>query len=247
MICRLCELEKDLVEAHIVATCLHDPLLDPSGPMIHVSIDPQTFPRRSPTGEYDTEILCQSCDNFFSPWENYTANLLMRTDDIYRRTEEAGQKGAAFFEVGVYDYASLKLCLLSILWRMSVSTRPAYKDIQLGPFESVIREMLLKKDPGPTDIFPIYIARVFGYVASSSMIGTKRSKETGINIYNLGLPGYCAIIKVDRRPLPIFAGPTVLDPTKPLTLLLQHLPLESKAAEMANNYLRQRSNRATKR
>ena len=129
---------------------------------------------------------------------------------------------------------------------MSVSTRSAYKDIQLGPFEPVIRDMLINKDPGTFDTFPIYVARVFGYVASSSMIATKRSKQNGVNIYNLGLPGYCAVIKIDHRPLPLFSGPTVLDPTKPLTLLLQHLPLESSAMQMANNYRRQRAERSTK-
>jgi hypothetical protein len=70
------------------------------------------------------------------------------------------------------------------------------------------------------------------------MIETKRSKQHGINIYNLGLPGYCAVIKIDSRPLPLFAAPTVLDPVKPLTILLHHLPLESRAVQMANNFQR---------
>jgi hypothetical protein len=238
MVCRLCQQQKKLVEAHIVARCLHDPLLHPSGPMMQISINPESPPRRFPTGEYDTDLLCGECDNFFSPWENYTADLLMQKDDIYRRTEEAGKNGKTFYEVGPYNYASLKLCLLSILWRMSVSSRAAYKSIRLGPFESIIRDMLINKDPGTVDTFPIYVARVFGYVASSSMIETKRSKQHGINIYNLGLPGYCAVIKIDSRPLPLFAAPTVLDPVKPLTILLHHLPLESRAVQMANNFQR---------
>jgi putative membrane protein len=32
--------------------------------------------------------------------------------------------------------------------------------------------------------------------------------------------------------------PTVLDPVKPLTILLHHLPLESRAVQMANNFQR---------
>jgi hypothetical protein len=59
-----------------------------------------------------------------------------------------------FYSVQEYDYASLKLCLLSILWKMSVSRRPEFNSIRLGPFEEPIRQMLWNKNPGRANEFP---------------------------------------------------------------------------------------------
>ena len=153
MLCRFCEEDKTLIEAHIIARCLHEPLQHPSGPMMLVSKELDSHPKRLRTGQYDSEILCADCDNKFSPWENYTAKLLM-TAGAYERYREANP-GEDFYRIPEYDYASLKLCLLSILWRMSISKLPSFRRIALGPFEAVIRRMLVDKNPGRTDEFPV--------------------------------------------------------------------------------------------
>jgi hypothetical protein len=220
MICRFCKEDKTLIEAHIIARCLHEPLQHPSGPMILVSKEPGSYPKRIPTGQYDTEILCADCDNKFSPWENYTAKILMSAG-AYEKFKEA-KPGDDFYMIPEYDYASLKLCLLSILWRMSISTLPSFKQIALGPFEAMIRQMLLDKNPGSADAFPVFIVRLTDKVGSDTLRGTERRNREGVNVYDLGLPGYIAVIKVDKRPTPMPLGPRVLDPKKPLTIGIRH-------------------------
>jgi hypothetical protein len=219
MLCRFCEQDKKLIEAHIIAQCLHEPLQHPSGPMMLVSKEHDSHPKRVRTGQYDREILCADCDNKFSPWENYTAKLLM-TAGAYERYREA-MPGEDFYRIPEYDYASLKLCLLSILWRMSISKLPSFKRIALGPFEAMIRQMLLDKNPGRTDEFPVFVVRLKDEVGSGTLRGTERRNRDGVNVYDVGLPGYIAIIKVDTRPTPQPLGPRVLTPKQPLTIGLK--------------------------
>jgi hypothetical protein len=136
--------------------------------MMLVSKELNSHPKRLRTGQYDSEILCADCDNKFSPWENYTAKLLM-TAGAYERYREA-KPGEDFYRIPEYDYASLKLCLLSILWRMSISNLPSFRRIALGPFEAVIRRMLVDKNPGRTDEFPVFIVRLKDEVGSGTAI-----------------------------------------------------------------------------
>jgi hypothetical protein len=220
MRCRLCGEDKSLIEAHIIAQCMHGPLQHPTGPMILVSKDVDSYPKRVQTGQYDREILCTDCDNIFSPWEKYAANLLM-IGAAYERFREA-KPGEDFYRIQEYDYAALKLCLLSILWKMSISKRPSFRRVVLGPFEHTIRQMLLDKNPGPTEEFPVFIVRLIDEVGSATLRGTERVMRHGVNVYHLGLPGYVAEIKVDSRPTPLPLGPRVLAPDKPLIVALRN-------------------------
>jgi hypothetical protein len=216
MLCRFCEEEKKLIAAHVIPWCLYEPLRYPS-PMVLVSTD--SYPKFLPKGQYDREILCADCDNKFSPWEDYTAKLLMNAD-AYQKYRDA-KPGDDFYMIPEYDYAKLKLCLLSILWRMSISKLPSFKRIALGPFESVIRKMLLDRNPGRTDQFPVLIFRLTDKIGSETLRGTERRKRHGVNVYDLGLPGYICIIKVDAQPTPLPLGPRVLAPKEPLVIGLK--------------------------
>jgi hypothetical protein len=46
------------------------------------------------------------------------------------------------------DYATFKLFLMSLLWRAGVSTLETFEEVDLGPHESRLRQMLLAAEPG---------------------------------------------------------------------------------------------------
>ena len=94
---------------------------------------------------------------------------------------------------------------------MSVSDRDVFKDVRLGKFEATIRRMLLDKNPGRTDEFSMAICRLVGEL-------DRPIKDEGVNAYELGLPGYVAFIKVDKRPTPQPIGDLTLAPGKPLVI-----------------------------
>ena len=221
MLCRFCYKDKTLIEAHIIARCLHERLLDPFGPMMLISKDANNFPKRTHTGQYDKGILCADCDGKFSPWEQYTARLLV-TPGAYEKYKDANPH-EDFYTIDEFDYSSLKLCFLSILWKMSVSTLPSFRNVRLGPFEATIRQMLQDKNPGAVDDFPIVLVRLIDKLGSSILPGTTELKKyCERNVYQLGLPGYLGIVKVDSRSTPMPLGPRVLAPGKPLIIGITH-------------------------
>jgi hypothetical protein len=63
--------------------------------------------------------------------------------------------GSSFTECNNISYKKFKLFLLSILWRASISSRPLFKNISLGPHEEIIRKMVFEKNPGEVSDYPI--------------------------------------------------------------------------------------------
>jgi hypothetical protein len=55
------------------------------------------------------------------------------------------------------------------------------------------------------------------------MIGAHRQRMDGLNVFHLGLPGYVATIKVDKRPPPQGIGRLVLQPGSPLIVGLRQM------------------------
>jgi hypothetical protein len=221
MRCRFCDEDKKLIEAHIVPRCLLQPLYSPSGPM--VLVNKESYPKRLQTGQYDDKLLCADCDNKFAPWEEYAADLLVK-GGAYDQYQQA-KLDENFYTIQSYDFVKLKLCLLSILWKMSISYNDVFKDVRLGPFEAIIRQMLLDKNPGHTDEFPMVIYRLVGEFDSSTLRPTFPIKDEGVNVYEFGLPGYMVRIKVDKRPTPKPIGNLTLAPGNPLVIGVARSPL----------------------
>jgi hypothetical protein len=153
--------------------------------------------RNRPTGEYDSEILCAECDNYFSPWEKSTANLLLKDPQYLQPIPLDG-----YVKVKKYDYASVKLCLLGILWKMSISRKDVFQRISLGRYQDEIRNMLLDRNAGPAIKFPILIERYRDRFGWLTMWGAARAKVDGVNFCAFGIPGHRIHVLVDRRPHP---------------------------------------------
>lgn len=56
-----------------------------------------------------------------------------------------------------FDYSTIKLFLLSIIWRVSVAKQQGFQHINLGPHEEKIRQMLLDLNPGKQSDYPCII------------------------------------------------------------------------------------------
>jgi len=122
-----------------------------------------------------------------------------------------------------YNYCSLKLFFLSVLWRMSVSTRPSFAKVRLGPYEAQIRDMLLRKDPGPPETFSIVLHRYIDDFGAHCMVDTQPGRQKDLKVYNMSLPGYLAIIKVDQRPISAEISKVILRPEAPLIVILDRM------------------------
>jgi hypothetical protein len=85
--------------------------------------------------------------------------------------------------------------------------------------------MLIRRNPGKPEVFPVFLIRYTDEIGKASMIGTRRERMKDVNVMQMGLPGYVATIKVDRRPLPfpIDDFGFVLRPDRPLLVPLREM------------------------
>lgn len=165
--CRLCLKKKQLIKkSHIISDFMYKPVLDQDHSMIKLNMADTVPPKAVYTGDYESKILCDNCDNqLLGSLESYASKVLFgfpRSDkDIYPlKTENQlhpdGKLTSTFVE-GL-DYRRFKLFLLSILWRASITERPFFNQVTLGPKEEEVRKMLLYNNPGNYMDYPCLIS-----------------------------------------------------------------------------------------
>lgn len=139
-VCSLCNTEQRLVKAHIIPESFYKELYD-SGHKFN-EIKDQNLDRltRRSSGLYDTEILCQKCDNELSrKYDDYGAkvfwgyhNLKLEIRDYF----DSNDPRVRWRVVKNVDVVRLKIFLLSILWRASLSKLDFFKSVDLGSHHS---------------------------------------------------------------------------------------------------------------
>lgn len=132
-------------------------------------------------------ILCADCEQLLNHdyeqpsielWKSLAAHEESINPDWTAFTTPSGD---ACVLVEKIDYASFKLFLLSILWRSSVSTLPEFQDVELGPYEEPIRQMLLERAPGTRYDFPCII---FLYKKPGVIVRPIRQRVNGHVMYH---------------------------------------------------------------
>lgn len=108
--------------------------------------------RKLYTGEYESNILCENCDNnVIGQYETYAHKILyggkLYTGENIKFQNQKNEHGVVSTYAKGVDYKKFKLFLLSVLWRASISSRDIYKQIDLGPHEDIIRKMIIDGDP----------------------------------------------------------------------------------------------------
>src|SRR5262245_18984532 len=163
--CRLCCLTKPLLKrSHIIPDFMYKGLYDSKHRINKVA--PASLLRGRPrierprTGEYEADILCNTCDNnILGSYESY-AQLLYerkRAPANLITKEFTNSTGFSFTQLVNIDYTRFKLFLLSILWRASISSRPFFKEVKLGPYENNIRKMIFEGNADGQETFPILL------------------------------------------------------------------------------------------
>lgn len=218
--CRLCLQDKKLIKAHIIPEGFYRLLRDGNiAPEMH-SNAPGSFPKRMQVGTYDPTILCSECDQKMAPWDDYGQQVLIHR--FTQAVEVTLQGKTIAWSMENVEYRRLKLFFMSILWRASVSKQMHFKLISLGPFENQLRMMIRDEALGDMQDFAIVLAR-FEESKITAMLGPYPVKLAGINYCNIGLPGFVAYIKVDKRPTPTFLKEYYFQEDQPLIVLAQSL------------------------
>ena len=222
MRCRLCLEDKPLIKAHIIPLSF----FKDSGPDSQLgqlwSNKPGTHPVRCPIGIYSTDILCESCEHVFSPWDTYAHSLLLQPDPKRWTLVRDDDQNPIAFQYDSFDYSKLKLFFLSVLWRADASTHRFFAKVKLGPHEPVLREMIRTGNPGDAEDYAITLAK-FDHVAGKGILDPQPGRYDDVNYIRLYLGGYVVYIKVDSRPTPGVLGRLKIDVGSPLVVGLRNL------------------------
>ncbi|MDY7091646.1 MAG: hypothetical protein SX243_01605 [Acidobacteriota bacterium] len=162
--CKLCREAKDLADSHIVPEFIYKPLYDekPRRMLSATSTDEGVqlgFPQKG----IREQLLCVDCEQYLNRSFEQKSLATWRTlsgeqpGSRLKLTECTDSQGDQQLILEGHDYASLKLLLLSILWRASVSSLQTYGDVRLGPHEESIRGMILNQNPGEECEYPVIL------------------------------------------------------------------------------------------
>ncbi len=229
MLCRLCNRDRKLIKAHVIPEAFFRSLRSGGkAPEIHTNTK-GAYPKRAPIGVYDRTILCGECDGCFSPWDDHAQQVLIRDFSEALPLYDESRKVA--YRIQRFNYNLLKLFFLSLLWRASVSNHKFYRRISVGPYEEILRGMLLTEDPGTAEKFAVTLAR-FSDPQFTGMLDPHAERYEGVNYCRFYLTGFVAYIKVDRRPPPSFLRDFVISEDSQITVILRDLHESKDGAVM---------------
>ena len=150
MKCELCLQDKILCHSHIIPEFFYRSTYNDKHFMAKLT-NGWSKAGYIPKGQYE-KLLCADCETFLNvEYETYFDNLWYSNKTLPTTFNEK------VFTVNGIDYSKFKLCLLSILWRASISSRDVFAMVKLPKkHEEQIRKMLLKKDPGEETLYQIF-------------------------------------------------------------------------------------------
>jgi len=204
MTCRLCERDVPLIQAHIIPRPFYR-MSDATPSTAKVlSNRPGDHPKRVRTGFYDTGILCGPCDERIGIWDQYGAQVFVR--ELPTLAPQPNAERPVAFMRRTFDFARLRLFLLSVLWRAGVSSLDMFRRVRLGPYAAQLHRMILDGDPGDADNFSTVLSAftVDGRLPSTGvpLSDPFRERWQGVNAYRLSFGTVTAYVKVDQSPFP---------------------------------------------
>lgn len=238
-ICKLCLKDKQLIStSHIIPDFMYQDLYDDKHKLhvfnLHEIIQGKGHIKKPSTGEYEGGILCESCDNKLlgGIYEDYVSKV-MHADKISEDlrvsvTHCKDQYGVEFSKCNNLDYKKYKIFLLSILWRAHISSRPSFKEINLGPHADMLRKMIYEGDPGRPEDYAIFIKTFINDPNASTdviMIPQFKQKKTdGHRVFEFLIGGFIYRFYVNSKShkIPDYVLQATIKPNNEMKIF--HLP-----------------------
>jgi len=142
-------------------------------------------------------LLCQTCETHLSKYEGYAKTSVFEDGLSLRSRNEFAM------ELDGVDYEKFRIYGLSLLWRMSVSTLPMFREVKLGPHEEVIRSHVRSGVAPPPDKYPFLLAavRIGGQFRTEYIVQPSLSKDCGQHIYRVPIGGIIYSFFVASHPV----------------------------------------------
>jgi hypothetical protein len=234
--CALCLQPKPLCRSHIVPEFMHVGMYDDKHRFFGLSSTPERPVRFFQKGLRE-QLLCDDCEQQFSYYEHY-ASRVFYGKEVQVQPVEIGMLLSGL------DYPRLKLFLLSLLWRFSVTKLEHLKGAQLGPHAERLRQMLIDEDPGRQLVYPCMITAVVHdrKHVSDLIVPPMTTHVDRQHVWNLVVAGFLMSFFVGKgsppetlNPLFLQEGGTLVVPIRELRDIdfLHKFSLEIGAAQRA--------------
>lgn len=217
--CKLCGSSEKLVKSHVVPEFMYRGMYDGTHRFFVINSDPAQGDRVLQKGLYE-HLLCVECDGKrLSAYECYADRV------IYKGGEGMFEDGGRVVTYSDVDYVRLRLFFLSVLWRMSVARHKFFSEVDLGPYEDRIRNMILTQNPGqPDDCGFLCVAP---YLPDHSlgcwMTPPDQIRGHGRRLYRFVMGGLLYVFFVGSAPLPKVLSDRFLRPDDTWTIIRERI------------------------
>jgi len=200
MICKGCYADKQLVKAHIIPESFFRDLRADEKTLLLISNRAGVHKKKAPIGVYDETILCRECEDRFEHIDDYAAKVLVNNDGI-EKIRSNGEVTA--YRLNEVDTDLIKLFVISLLWRASISRQDFYKKVNLGPLEQKAKDLVWEGSTGNRHDFSFVLAKFDDTEKISKVILEPHSERWfGRKYYRFYIASYVLYVKVDSQNTP---------------------------------------------
>jgi hypothetical protein len=147
------------------------------------------------------------CEQRFSRWENYAKKTFVDGKGIKAIQFKGGVR------LDGIDYAKFKLFLLSMLWRMGVSSLEHLNEVQLGEYhEATLRAALLNENPLDPARYACFLMglSIKGNIYTDWIFQPTLVKVRGQHCYRILINGILFCFFVSKQAVPNCFVPIIL-------------------------------------
>ena len=175
----------DLQNSHIIPEFFYKLIYDTNPRRFRVISAIESEPERYEQKGLREYLLCRDCEQKLGRWEHYSKGAFVDASGV----QITHHKMAVVFSN--LDYKSFKLFLLSLLWRMSVSTLDFFKEVSLGLHEEKLRLALINEDPLRFHQYPcaMNVVEIDGKACSDWFVQPTLSRIDGCHVYSPVIAG----------------------------------------------------------
>lgn len=213
-------------------------------PLVAMTTNPATRAKRIPIGIYDEELVIEEVEKSFAKLDDYAIRTFRpeaTVDQLFRENgriavDDDGSPLA--YQIANVDHDKLKQFFISVLWRAGATARPEFNQLDLGPHQERLRDLLVRgATPGAEEYSVVAERFIDGDAVPVMPFFPDRIDGVRFQIAVFG--GFRFWVKCDRRKTPAPFGSMQLSPNRPLTILISRFKdstLRTSLAAIAKAY-----------
>jgi len=157
MTCKLCLESKSLCGSHIISECFYEKIYDEKHRFLPISTEDEKLQFQQKG--FREDLLCHDCELRLSGWESTLKRDFVDIGKEQSNFLTINRVHKQILKVQNIRYDNFKRGILSILWRLSITSHPFYSKYQLGIYEDKLRILLKNDGPIPEHCYPVMVSK----------------------------------------------------------------------------------------